>query len=364
MNIGIDISMLVYRGSGVATYTFNLVKHLLLIDKKNTYHLFYSSFRRPAHFTYLDDLRAVGAQIHDLPFPPRILKFCWNTTQIMPVEWYTGKVDIFHSSDFLRPPLSVGTRGVTTIHDLTWKKYPQYHTQDIIVAHERKLERTIKHNDVIIVDSQKTKEDLYYYYPHAKNPVFTVPLGVDQTFFEPPKKEKISRVIAKYKIKTPYILYVGAIEPRKNIPTLVTAYKEVLKSHPDMQLVLAGRAGWKNEEVFALIEQYGLKDKVNFTGYIEESDLPPLYQGAMQFVYPSLYEGFGLPPLEAIASGTPTIAYNSPSLDQTFVDHIDPLDLSKEMIQLLNHPKMPAVDILTWEDVAKKTLEVYEQMEA
>ncbi|CAN5184232.1 glycosyltransferase family 1 protein [soil metagenome] len=362
MNIGIDISMLVYRGSGVATYTFNLVKYLLEIDKKNTYHLFYSSLRRPANFTYLDDLKAKGGNVHDLPFPPRVLKFCWNTTQIMPVEWFTGKVDIFHSSDFLRPPLLKGTKGVTTIHDLTWKKHPEFHTQDIIDAHERKLKRTIAQGDVIIVDSQKTKEDLYYYYPHAKNPVFNVPLGVDQEFFKPPEKERITRVIERYKLKVPYILYVGAIEPRKNIPTLVTAFNEVLKTHPEMQLVLAGRAGWKNEEVFALVDKYGLKEKVRFTGYIEESDLPALYQGAILFVYPSLYEGFGLPPLEALASKTPTIAYNSPSLDQEFVDYIDPMNLAKEIVWKIKSPEIPPVKILTWKDVAQKTLEVYEKM--
>lgn len=362
MNIGIDISMLVYRGSGVATYTFNLVKYLLEIDKQNTYHLFYSSLRRPSNFTYLEDLKSRGGVVHDLPFPPRVLKFCWNSMQIMPVEWYTGKVDIFHSSDFLRPPLMKGTKGVTTIHDLTWKKHPQFHTNDIIAAHERKLERTIAHGDVIIVDSQKTREDLYYYYPHAKNPVFTVPLGVDQTFFKPPEKETIGRVIEKYNLKAPYILYVGAIEPRKNIPTLVRAFNEVRKTHPDMQLVLAGRAGWKNEEVFSLVEKYGLKDTVRFTGYIEETDLPALYQGALVFVYPSLYEGFGLPPLEALACKTPTIAYNSPSMDQVFVEHIDPIDLSKEIVGLINHPVLPQVEILTWKDVAQKTLEVYEKI--
>lgn len=362
MNIGIDISMLVYRGSGVATYTYNLVKYLLQIDKKNTYHLFYSSLRRPPNFTYLEELTKAGAQIHDLPFPPRVLKFCWNKTHILPVEWFTGKVDIFHSSDFLRPPLLPGTKSVTTIHDLTWKKHPQFHTQDIIEAHERKLARTIDQQDVIIVDSLKTKEDLYYYYPHAKNSVFTVPLGVDQTFFDPPQKETINRVIAKYQLHAPYILYVGAIEPRKNIPTLITAFNQVQQSHPELQLVLAGRAGWKNEEVFELITKYNLKDKVRCTGYIEESDLPGLYQGAQLFVYPSLYEGFGLPPLEALASGTPTIAYNSPSLDQQFVDHIDPAMLANEMQALIDRPHVAKVHILTWKEVAEKTLEVYEKI--
>lgn len=360
MKIGIDISMLVYRGSGVATYTFNLVKSLLEIDKKNTYHLFYSSLRRPPHFTYLVELQKAGGVVHDLPFPPRVLKFCWNTTQVMPVELFTGKVDIFHSSDFLRPPLLQGTKSVTTIHDLTWKKHPQFHTQDIIDAHEKKLKKTIEQEDTIIVDSQKTKEDLYHFYPHAKNKVFLVPLGVDDKYFQSVSKEKVQNVLKKYEIKTPYILYVGAIEPRKNIPTLIEAFSKVVKNNPGIQLVLAGRAGWKNEEVFQTIEKYNVKNNVRFTGYIEEEDLPALYRGALVFVYPSLYEGFGLPPLEALASKTPTIAYNSPSLDQEFIDYIDPSRLAKEIEGLLARPQLPKVTILSWKEVAKKTLEVYE----
>ena len=311
---------------------------------------------------YLDELQKAGGTVHDLPFPPGVLKFCWNTTQILPVEWFTGKVDIFHSSDFLRPPLLPGTKSVTTIHDFTWKKYPQFHTQDIIDAHEKKLHRTIEQNDTIIVDSQKTKEDFYHFYPYAKNKLFLVPLGVDDSYFKQPSKERIQEVIKKYHIKTPYILYVGAIEPRKNIPTLIAAFNEVIKNNPDIQLVLAGRAGWKNEEVFQMIEKYNLKNNVRFTGYIADGDLPALYKGALVFVYPSLYEGFGLPPLEAIASGTPTIAYNSPSLDQEFLEYIDPSSLAKEIERLLAHPQLPQVHILTWKDVAKKTLEVYEQI--
>ena len=101
---------------------------------------------------------------------------------------------------------------------------------------------------------------------------------------------------------------------------------------------------------------------MHFTGYIEEEDLPALYKAAKVFVYPSLYEGFGLSPLEAIASGTPTIAYNSPSLNQHFVDYIDPSSLAEEINKQINHPKLPTVDILTWKEVAQKTLEVYQQI--
>ncbi len=361
MKIGIDISMLVYRGSGVATYTFNLVKHLLRIDKHNQYFLFYSSFRRPDNFTYLEELNKSGGHVVDYPFPPRLLKAWWNTWNIIPVELFTGKVDIFHSSDFLRPPLYKGTRGITTIHDLTWKKYPQFHTNDIVRAHTKKVELTIKNNDVIIVDAIKTKEDLFEYYPDIKNTIHIVPLGVDEKYFIKSDSNSIYETLIKYKISSPYILYVGAIEPRKNIPTLIKAFAKVLNNYPEFKLVLAGRAGWKNEEVFSLVKNLNIEDKVVTTGYIEDDDLPNLYQGAKVFVYPSLYEGYGLPPLEAIASGTPTIAYNSPSLNSAFVTSISPDELSKNIIENIKNPTSNNIKIPSWEETARKTLEVYKK---
>jgi len=359
MKIGIDIAMLVYQGSGVATYTYNLVKNLLQIDKKNSYHLFYSSLRRPKNFTYLKVLKKLGGKIYDYPFPPRLIKLCWNKYQILPVEWLIGKVDIYHSSDFLSPPLLNGTKGVTTIHDLTWKKFPQFHTGDIVEAHERKLRMTIEKNDVIIVDSDKTKEDLLYYYPNAKNPIYTVSLGVDKKFFQKESSEKIKKVLKKYNIKGPYILYVGAIEPRKNIPTLIKAFNLVLKDYPNYKLVLAGRAGWKNEDVFGLINELNLNKKIIFTGFVEDEDLPAIYQDATVFVYPSLYEGFGLPPLEAIASGAPTIAYNTPSLNQRFVKEIDVKELTKKIVQNILTPTVSQIHIQTWENTAEQTLKAY-----
>src|SRR3990167_4085773 len=272
MKIGIDISMLVYQGSGVATYTYNLAKSLLKYDKKNEYRFFYSSLRRPKHFPYLQELKEMGGKIYDYRFPPKVLKLWWNRFHIIPVEWFIGRVDIFHSSDFLRPPFLKGTRGITTIHDLTWKKFPQFHTPEIVKAHEKKLKLTIELDDIIIVDSDKTKEDLLYYYPNSKNPIYTIPLGVDQKYFARHSKKNIQRTMKKYLIKKPYLLYVGAIEPRKNIVTLIKSFKKVLMDKPEYYLVLAGRAGWKNEDVFKEINKLKLEEKIIFTGFVNEND--------------------------------------------------------------------------------------------
>ena len=362
MNIGIDVSMLVYQGSGVATYTYNLVKNLLKIDNNNKYHLVYSSLRRPQSISkILDEYRLLGAKVVDLPVPPRGLNFIWNKMYLIPVEWFTGKLDVYHSSDFLRPPLLDGTRGVTTIHDLTWKKFPQFHTRDIIEGHARKLQKTIKFGDSIIVDSKKTLEDLNKYYKNIKNEIDLIPLGVEEKFFIKHSIEDIIQRINKYGVAKPYILYVGAIEPRKNLIVLIRAFAMMQAKYKKLNLVLAGRAGWKNEEVYEEVKKLNLFEKVTFTGYVKDEDLPYLYQGAEVFVYPSLYEGFGLPPLEAMASGTPTIAYNSPSISDSFVESIDPVILAGEIDLKMKNNKSPSIKIPSWQETARMTLKVLTQ---
>ena len=323
MIIGIDVSMLVYKGSGVATYTYNLVKNLLKYDKKNEYRLFYSSFRRPPDFYFIDEFRKLGAKVYDYRFPPRILKLLWNKWHILPVEWLIGKVDIYHSSDFLRPPLLKGTKSITTLHDLTWKLFPQYHTQDVIIAHENKLKKTIKFKDQIIVDSQNTKKDLYKCFPKTKkNQVSVIYPGVGDNFRKIKDKQEIKKVLKKYRLPYPanYLLYVGAIEPRKNLITAINVFNKLIKDnkYSDFKFLIVGRAGWKNENVFNLIKTLNLENKVVFVGYVSDKDLPYFYNAASVFIYLSLYEGFGLPPLEAAKCGTLTLLYSNSSLKEIF----------------------------------------------
>lgn len=319
MKIGIDISMLVYHGSGVASYTDDLVTALLTSNSGHEYHLFYSSLRRPLGFTLLDKYKKLGGVIHDYRLPPRVLKWLWNTHELLPVEWLIGKVDCYLSSDFLRPPLLAGTIGLTTVHDLTWKIFPQYHTPEVVEAHEQKLRRTITHQDIILVDSESTKKDLQKYYPECKNEVHLLLLAIDLKKFRPVRQKKGKS----------YLLYVGAIEPRKNLDSVVQGFAKLLKDpeFKDYQLVLAGRAGWKNSELFQTVKKLGLGERVIFPGYIKEQDLPALYSGSALFLYLSKYEGFGLPPLEAIACGTRILTSSNSSLAEI----IPPLYRMKEI---------------------------------
>ncbi len=371
--------MLVYAGSGVANYTFNLVKTLLEIDKNNKYRLFYSSLRRPKNFYYLNELKKFGGKIYEYPFPPSFLKIIWGKFNIIPIEWFTGKVDVFFFSDFLRPPLLPGTKGVTTIHDLTWKIFPEYHEERIIKAHEKKLEKTIKYNDTIIVDSQSTKNDLIKFYPKVKkNKVHVIYPGIGEGFKPITDQPKIKNVLIKYNIlkttayplqPTPFLLYVGAIEPRKNLVLAIKVFSELIKDNnfSNYKFIITGRAGWKNEDVFQSIKRLKLEDKVIFTGFVEDEDLPYLYNATNLTVYLSSYEGFGLPPLESLACGTPVIAGDNSSLVETvdkkfLVDIADKNKVLEKMKYLLNNKiKINAKEVqnkFNWKKSAQQFLKI------
>ncbi len=374
MKIGVDLSMLVYAGSGVATYTLNFAQELLKRQSSNNYVFFYSSLRKPKNFTYLNVLRDFGANIKELPLPTSAIRFLWNKHSLLPVEALIGKVDFYHSSDYLRPPLLPGTKGITTIHDLTWKLFPQYHTEDVIRHHERKLERTIKYQDIIIVDSQNTEHDLLKLYPMIdEKKVHIIYLGIDDRFQKVSDTKKIASVLSKYSIpNTKYLLYVGAIEPRKNLPVAINVYNELLKDkkYSDYHFVIAGRAGWKNESVYQLVKELNLEDRIHFIGFVEDIDLPTLYSGASVFIYLSLYEGFGLPPLEAAACGTPSLIYRNSSLAESFPNEYPFAEKGNELktlINLIENPeriKLSFVTKYSWKNYVNNFLAVLSQFQS
>lgn len=371
--IGFDVSMLVYGGSGVATYTYKILEQLLQIDHQNEYHLFYSSLRRPKDFFALTNLKKFGAHIHSLRLPPRLLKLIWGKIHIIPIEWFTGKMDFFHTSDFLRPPLLPGTIGITTLHDLTWKLYPQWHTPDVIKAHTLKLQKTIKYKDLIICSSQNTLKDLSFLYPQTKKlKTFVNYLGVDQKKLSKLNQSKTNELLKKYNIKTPFIVYIGAIEPRKNLIKLIKAFSQLIKikKYSHYSLVIAGRAGWKNQDVFGTVKQLQIEDKVIFPGYIYEKDKQPLLSLAKCFCYVSLYEGFGIPPLEAMLSGCPVACSQNSSLPEVGGDavvYINPQKINtitQGIVKAVENPKhyqslgYQQVKKFSWKKSAKNFLNI------
>jgi len=364
MIIAIDISQLVYQGSGVANYTYNLVKNLLTFDKKNTYKLFFAAKNPFKKYPFLEEFKTLGAKIYRYPMPMKLQKFLWQKNDFLSINRLIGRCDIFYSSDFLRPKTDKNVKGITTIHDLTWKLYPEYHTNDVIKAHEKKLEKTIKYNDEIIVDSENTKNDLLKLYPQIKsNKVNVIYPGIGEYFKKIEDKKAIEKVIKKYlstsnqqPVTRNYFLYIGALEPRKNLDITIRVFHKLTTSNqqpvthnqqPATSLFVIGKAGWKNEKIFQLVKDLKLEDKVIFLGYVEDKDLPYFYSGAKLTFYLSSYEGFGLPPLESLACGTPVLAGNNSSMKETLpgqflVNEKDEEEVYKKVVEILE--KKPKID--------------------
>ena len=373
MKIGIDISQIVY-GTGVSNYTKQLVEALLKIDRKNQYILFGSSLRLNKKLTgfkkQLSQYKNVEFKITH--YPPFLLAFLWNKLHIFPIEKFLGEVDVFHSSDWTQPPVrSQRTKKVTTVHDMIAYLFPSSSHPKIVSNQKRRLKIVKAEVDAIITDSETTKEDLVKFLEIPQEKVTVVYLA-SSVIFKPQDDDKVKEVLEKYKIKKPYILSVATWEPRKNIQKLVDVFEKIQKENPNLSLVLTGKHGWGQDPSF--IDN----DRIISTGFISKNDLTALYSGCRVFVYPSLYEGFGLPILEAMACGTPVITSNNSSMTEIAKDAailVDPRSESQikraiEMVLNLNldsYQKMVNASLnrarqYTWIKTAKETLKVYEEV--
>lgn len=360
MKIGIDISQLAFPGTGVAIYTQNLVENLLKIDKENEYFFFFSSLRRPVP----EDLKSKIKNLKSYKFPPTILELLWNKLHVLSAEKFTGKLDVFHTSDWLEPPVSCSK--VTTIHDLALYKYPQTFPKKIILNQKRKLKWVKKESKLIIAVSQSTKDDIVEILGISDKKIKVVHEACDSSFSKQPEA-KIEKTKKKYGIEGKYLLAVGTREPRKNLRRVMDAYR--ILGINNLELVVVGKFGWGDD-----IKDVNSKmPNVKFVGYVPKEDLPALYSGSECFVYPSLYEGFGLPILEAMNCGTPVITSNISSMPEVsgkaavLVNPEEAEDIAegiKEALEkrkdLIKKGKERAKEF-SWEKTAKETLKIYQE---
>lgn len=371
MKIGIDISQIIY-GTGVSNYTANLVENLLKIDTTNQYVLFGSSLRagkKLKEFTskFKENPRVEVKLFH---FPPLLLDFIWNRFHLFPIEKFIGEVDIFHSSDWLQPPVrNPGTKKVTTVHDMVVYLFPTSTHPKILSTQKRRLARVKKEVDAVIADSQTTKEDLVKFLGVEPEKITVIYLAPSADF-KPQDDDKVNEVLARYKIKKPYILSVATQEPRKNIQKLLDVFGQLKIRRPDFNLILTGKYGWG--------PGFHTNQDVNWTGYVSREDLICLYSGCRLFIYPSLYEGFGLPILEAMACGAPVVTSNNSSMAEIARDAailVDPrsepqltraiemvLDLNLENYQKMVRASLDRARKYTWAKTARQTLDVYEKV--
>ncbi len=374
MKIGIDArSLLRQERAGLEQYLANLIFNLAKIDRENQYFLFFN-FIRPQYQKFLPQLTSENFHNIICRIPSKIMNRLFKIH--FPVEFCIGKLDIFHGPRHRLLP-SIFARCVLTIHDLMFLAHPEFLKPEWVKSFEKEIPNGIKRADLIIADSEFTKNEIIEKWNISQEKIKVTYLGVGEEFYPIEDEIIIAKVKHKYGIKNKYILYVGNIEPKKNLIRLIEAFFQLRNSITGYNLVITGGKSWFFDHVFQKVNELNLQKEVIFTGYISDEELPALYNGADIFIFPSLYEGFGIPVIEAMACGTPVITSNVASLPEVVGEAgvlVDPFNLEEittAMYQLLTdtnlHTKLKEkglqrAKLFSWEKTARETLAVYKEL--
>ncbi|HUT95977.1 MAG TPA: glycosyltransferase family 1 protein [Candidatus Paceibacterota bacterium] len=397
MTIGIDIRILA-KGTrtGVEDYTINLLSHLLPIDKFK-YRLFYNGLKKPnLNYSWI---KSSNIKIKKFRIPNRIFDLFLRFLKFPKIDKILGKVDVFLSPHFLLTPVSKKVKTIIIFYDLSFIRFPEFFSLPKLLWHKFIYPRKqAQKADLIIAISESTKEDLINLYKIEPEKIKVIYPGIDEKFINLQMDNKrLSEVKNKYQLSDKFILYFGTIEPRKNILAALKAFEEIKKmkdgkileidwqgfegivknqkertfNFSELKLVIAGTKGWLCDEIFEAVKNSEFKNDIIFTGFIDEEDKSYLYNLAEVFVYPSFFEGFGLPPLEAMACGTPTIVSNKSSLSEVVGNAaimIDPQNIdelvfaikevlgSQELNNYLRKQGIERAKQFNWDNAAKKVI--------
>jgi glycosyltransferase involved in cell wall biosynthesis len=371
--VGFDATSALTQGAGIGRYTRELLGAFSRRpDRDFTYQLFAAAGGKADRMPELDE----RFHLRTLPWSDRVLNIVWHRLRLpLPVQLATGGFDLFHSPDFTLPPV-MRRPTVLTVHDLAFFRVPEFAYPTLRVYLQRVVPRSVRRATHVIAVSEATRRDVIEVLGIRPERVSVVHEGVSRRFHPPSDLDAARRTALRLGIAGPYILSVGTLEPRKNYVRLIEAFAGLRRAGIEHTLVLAGRPGWLNEPIFSAIDSLGLREHVRVVEPTD-ADLPALYGAADLFVYASLYEGFGIPPLEALACGTPTVSSNAASLPEVvgsaalLVAPEDVDGLRSAMLRVLDDPGLQAElrargpeqsGQFTWERAAEATVEIYRRV--
>ena len=312
--ITIDYTSAAHQGGGIGRFTRELIGGLARLNSEHRFRLF-----------------VAGAQHVGLHAPPGP-QFCWRPTRVsphqltriwhrvrlpLPIEIFSGRSELFHAPDFVLPPTLPRTRRLVMVHDLSFERVPETFTPWLLRYLRQAVPRSLRSADHIIANSAATRDDYLTHFSLAESQ-FTVIHGGVSPEFQPVDSAADKHLFPQ--LKRPFVLAVGTLQPRKNFTRLIEAIAILRETGCALELAIAGGRGWLEGEILDTRDRLGLQDAVHLLGYVPDAQLPALYRRARVFAYPSLYEGFGLPLLEAMACGTPTLTASVSSLPEAAGD--------------------------------------------
>lgn len=364
MRIGVDARLIHHQPAGIGKYTWHLLRALSQLDLDDEFIIF-------QHRRYGEQLvsqRNFRRATLFAPVHTRLEQY------MLPVELLRFQLSLLHCTDFI-PPLHTPIPTVITVHDLAFLHYPHFLTAES-AAYYSQIDRAVRAARHIIVPSESTKRDVVGMLGVRANKISVIYEAAAEIFRPLPIAETQAEMQAQFNIPQSYILFVGTIEPRKNISGLLNAFHGLRATygHSETGLVIAGGTGWLYEETLEMVRKLDLEPSVHFLGRVSDETLHKLYVGARLHVHPAHYEGFGLPPLEAMACGTPTIVSNVSSLPEVVSDAallVDPNsweEITVAMHRLLSDAALHAelrqkglqrASCFSWQRAAAATLDVY-----
>lgn len=344
MKIVINTNSLLLPSTGVGTYTYQISKTLREIDYANDYTYFYRSFSKSLldYNERIIKLYPVTEMLKKIPFAINPLRSFKKLALRFQKEYF----DLYFEPNFI--PIDIKAKHtIATIFDFSFKLHPEWHPGERVAYFENNFWKNVKQADHLIAISDFTKQSAVKLFGFPEEKITTIHLGYDKHIFRLYPNEELVMAREKYRLSGKFILFIGSIEPRKNLNNLIRAYLSLDTSiRKDSKLVLGGFKGWKNRETVDLLEKTG-RDVV-YLGYVPYADVGKLYNLATCFVYPSLYEGFGLPPLEAMACGCPVVVSDTTSLPEVcgdaalYVDPNNPESIASGITRMLKDESLRA----------------------